>query len=64
MSIYNLGNTLSGVYGATLTSQFGVGKGAYENLLSLMLVRSASMLLPLLLVRPLLGGVEKFNKAE
>jgi len=63
MSIYNLGNTTSGVYGAALTSWFGVEKGAYDNLLGLMLFRSASMLLPLLLIRPLLGGIEKL-KAE
>jgi len=42
---------------------FGVAKGSYDGLTNLLLLRSACMLMPLLLLRPLLGGVEKL-KAE
>jgi len=58
MSTYNFGNTLSGAFGAAIIPYFGVEKGHYEGLTSLLLVRSACMLVPLPLIKPLLGGVQ------
>jgi hypothetical protein len=57
MSVYNVGHTVSGIFGAAVLPLFGVEKGAYHGLPALLLFRSACMLLPLALLRPLLGGV-------
>jgi hypothetical protein len=56
MSVHNLGHAASGMFGAAILPFFGVEKGAYQGLPALLLLRSACMLLPLVLMRPLLGG--------
>ena len=61
MSTYNFGNTLSGAFGSALTPLFGIEKGKYERLPQLLLVRAACTLLPLALLRPLLGGVDRLK---
>ena len=47
------------MFGAAIMPYFGVEKGEYGGLLPLLCVRSVCMLLPLALIKPLLGGVEK-----
>ena len=59
MSTFNLGNTLSGAFGAAILPWFGVQKGAYAGLVPLLVLRSFCMLLPLTFLRPLLGHVDK-----
>lgn len=59
MSIYNLGNTLSGVFGAAVISYFGVSRDNFDNLPHLLMLRAACSLLPLVLLKPLLDGVEQ-----
>ena len=56
MSTFNFGNAVAGSWGGVILPVFGVAKGAYDGLTSLLLLRSACMLLPLLLIGPLLGG--------
>jgi len=64
MSTYNFGHTLAGASGAALLAPFGVEKGAYAGLVPLLLVRSATLLLPLLLLKPLLGGASDRLKTD
>ena len=65
MSTYNFGNVASGMFGAAIMPLFGVEKGAYAGLLPMLGVRSVCFLLPLALIKPLLGGVEKLtDKAD
>ena len=59
MSTYNFGNTLAELFGAAITPLFGVEKGAYGGLVGLLLVRAGCSLLPLALIKPLLGSVEQ-----
>jgi len=63
MSTFNFGSTLSGALGALLMPAFGVEKGTYDGFVALLLVRSTLMLAPVLLVKPLLGGVEQIKAA-
>ena len=64
MSTYNFGNTAAGSFGAALLPAFGVAKGEYAGLPALLGVRSACMLLPLLLVGPLLRGLDQPDKKK
>ena len=61
MSTSNFGSTLSNMFGAALTQMFGVEQGHYEWLVSLLLLRACCSLLPLLLLRPLLGGIDRLK---
>lgn len=63
MSTANFSSACSEGFGALLMPLFGVGKGAYDGLPSLMLLRAGCALLPLALVGPLLGraGVDKLK---
>ena len=56
MSTFNLGNTVASSLGALCLHVFGVGRGAFDNLPALLLLRTATMFLPLLFIDPLLGG--------
>jgi len=59
MSIYNLGHTLSGVFGAAVIPYFGVSRENFDHLPHLLMLRAACSLLPLVLLKPLLDGVEQ-----
>jgi len=61
MSTFNFGHAASGFLGSGVMPLFGVAKGSYDGLTNLLLLRSACMLMPLLLLRPLLGGIEKLK---
>ena len=56
MSTFNFGNAASGSLGAACLGLFGVGRGAFDSLPALLLLRTGAMFLPLLLIDPLLGG--------
>ena len=63
MSTWNLGQAASSTLGAALLPLFGVAKGAYDGLPALLLLRSASMLLPLALIPHLLAPLHA-HKAD
>lgn len=64
MSVFNGGNAMSGAFGAQLLPYFGIESGAYAGLPALLGLRSAMMLLPLLLIDPLLGGAFAVPKTD
>jgi len=61
MSTSNFGHTVGGMWGAVLASWFGVRRGEYDGLTGLMLFRAFCAFLPLLLIRPLLRGVDQLK---
>jgi len=61
MSVFNFGNTVSSVFGAFVTPLFGVEEGRYDGLTWLLMLRAFCTLLPLMLIKPLLKGVDRLK---
>ena len=64
MATHNLGSAASGALGAALLPAFGVARHAYAHLWALLLLRSALMCVPMLLVGPCLRDVEDAGAGE
>jgi Na+/melibiose symporter-like transporter len=64
MSTSNFSRACSEALGAAIMPLFGVQKGKYDGLTSLLMLRAGCTLLPLALIRPLLGGRAGVDKLQ